>query len=74
MGFTLYGTDKYIESGIHLKFQFALNSIVLQIEKTFCNIIKIVLFVTFDVRTYKACCCRFENAPNTDLLFFEQSM
>ena len=24
--------------------------------------------------TFKAPCCCFENAPNTDLLFFEQSM
>ena len=24
--------------------------------------------------TFKAPCCSFENAPNTDLLFFEQSM
>ena len=45
----LRGTHKCIELWIHLKIQFALNSNVLQIENEFNKIIKIVLFVTFDV-------------------------
>ena len=44
-----HGTDEYVESWIHLKIQFALNSNVLQIENKFNKIIRIVLFVTFDV-------------------------
>ena len=43
------GTDKYIDSWIHLKIWFDLNSNVLQIENKFNKIIIIVLLVTFDV-------------------------
>ena len=45
----LHGTHEYVELWVHLKIQFALNSNVLQIENEFNKIIKIVLFVTFDV-------------------------
>ena len=46
---SLHGTDEDVMSWVHLKIQFALNSNVLQIENKFNKIIKIVLFVTFDV-------------------------
>ena len=44
-----YWTDVYVESWIHLKIQFALNSNVLQMADKFNIIIKIVLLATFDV-------------------------
>ena len=40
---------KYIESQAHLKILVTLNSNVLQIENKLNKIIKIVLYVTFDV-------------------------
>ena len=44
-----HGTHEYIESWVHLKIHAALNQNLLQIENKFNKIIKIVLFVTFDV-------------------------
>ena len=45
----LHETHEYIESWIQLKIWFALNSNVLQIENKYNKLIKIVLFVSFDV-------------------------
>ena len=45
----LHGTCKYIESWVHLKIRVGLNSNVLQIENKLNKIIKIVLYVSFDV-------------------------
>ena len=42
----LHGTDEHIESQVHLKIQVALYS---NVENKFNKIIKIILFVTFDV-------------------------
>ena len=46
----LHGTHEYIESWVHLKIRVALNSNVLQIiQIKLSKIIKIVLYVSFDV-------------------------
>ena len=44
-----HGTHEYIESWVHLKIRVTLNSNVLQIQNKLNNIIKIVLYVSFDV-------------------------
>ena len=45
----LHGTHEYIESWFHLKIRVALNSNVLQITNKLNKILKIVLYVSFDV-------------------------
>ena len=44
----LHGTHEYIESWVHMKIRVALKN-VLQIQNKLNNIIKIVLYVSFDV-------------------------
>ena len=45
----LHVTHYHIESWVHLKIQVTLNSNILQIQNKLNNIIKIVLYVSFDV-------------------------
>ena len=45
----LHWIDEYIESWVHLKILVALNSNVFQVQNKLDKIIKIVLYVTFDV-------------------------
>ena len=44
-----HATHEYIESWVHLKIQVTLNSNALQIQNKLKKIIKIVLYVSFDV-------------------------